>query len=129
MLWKSSVHSQYHPLRPSYIPPKQNLSLFAGSFLPCPGEQLSERVTGGGTLFRSRFSNFLSALGRVFQIFYPLKVPFLNFYPLSRSQFFHSVSTQELKIRYRIHSGMSKMRFCVCSRALGGLFNCCTSLR
>ena len=36
------------------------------------GCHLSERVIGRPTLFRSHFSNFLSSLGRVVQIFRPL---------------------------------------------------------
>ena len=49
--------------RPSHIPPKQNLSFFAGSLLPAPpppGDHLlRESDWGGPTLFRSCFSNFL----------------------------------------------------------------------
>ena len=79
---------------------------FCGQFFALPPRgHLLQRVTEGATLFRSRFSNFLSALGLVFQIFYPPKVSFLSFYPLSRSQF--------IKMRYRVRSWVSKMRFCV----------------
>ena len=84
-----------------------------------------------GPVFRTYI---LSALGLVFQIFYPQKVPFLSIYPLSRYQF--------IKMRYRVCSWVSKMRFCVRSivsppsirhllscGTIGSLFNCCTTLR
>ena len=97
---------------------KAELVTFCGQFFALPrGDYLLERVTGGPTLFRYHFSNFLSALGRVFSnFFYPFKVPFLSFYPLSRSQFFHSVPAQGLKMKYHVCSRMSKMRFCARSR-------------
>ena len=109
VLWKSSAPSQYHPPRPFYITQKQNLSLFAGSFLPCPrgtigGIRWSD--CGGPTLFRSHISNFLSALGCVYQFIHSKS----HFSVLTHSVG-HSISTQGLKIRYHVRSRVSKMRF------------------
>ena len=48
VLWKPSSPSQYHPLRLSYVPPKESLSLFREQFFALPQG--------------SRFSNLLSTL-------------------------------------------------------------------
>ena len=61
---------------------------------------------GAPTLFRYRFSNILSALGRVFQMLRPPQVPFLSFYP------FH------VTICSFVRSRTIKAGYCVRSRVL-----------
>ena len=59
----------------------------------------------GPTLFRSHFSNFSFAPGRVFQIFCPLWVLIFKF-----------VHSRTIEIGYPVCSKVPKMRFCVRSR-------------
>ena len=58
---------------------------------------------------------FLSALGRLFQTFCPIKVPFLSFCPFYVT-LFSFVRSRAIKIKFRLRSKVSKMRFCVHSR-------------
>ena len=88
-----------------------DISIWSLVQFACLGCHLSERATGGGVaILRPIFRTF-AALGRVFQIFCPLKVPFLSFHP-----FFHKFSfvySRAIKMRYLVRSRIPKLRFCV----------------
>ena len=66
---------------PSFIRLRQNCK-------PEGVDHLIKRVTWGSKLFRSHFSNFLFALGRVFKIFWPRSRSHFQVFIHSRAQFF-----------------------------------------
>ena len=87
------------------------------------GSLFKERVIGGSILFRSRFSNFLSVLGGVFQ-FFSTQCPIFKFLSIL-DQNFSFFCSRAIKKKCRVRSRVSKMRFL---SVLGSNFNWCTTL-
>ena len=84
-----------------------------------------ERDRGVGCYtFRSHFSKLLSALGRIFQIFCPLKVPFSSFCP-SPVTIFSYVPSRAIKMILCVRSRSSKWNVL---STLGSNLNCNSAL-
>ena len=71
-----------------------------------------DEVTRASDTFRSHFSNFVFALGRVFQFFFVLSRSHFKLLPILSHTNFHLSALIGYHVRFRV----PKIRFCVRSR-------------